>query len=347
LERKRGNESKINPRNIPMEKWALLVGINDYKHLNNLKYPVNDVLEVKKTFSDLLEFPEDHITLLSDDSENKPGIANICYELGNIGGRKKVKNEDLLVFYFAGHGMNYKNDGKDYLLTSDTSREALKHTEIKVGDVIDYLKKTECKNIVMFIDACREMVGDARALEDDPIGQDSEEVIRSRKGIVSFFACDPKFKSYEIDELEHGSFTYNVLEAIKSPNCSTVEDIAEFLRENVESTNDKYGKPPQRPYTVADPIDKLKQAFFANRTQLEEMGKEFDDLLQKLGDRYYDGLLEPDLFNQTVDVVNKARKDIANALHKRMCDEVKKYCQGDFNDAALRVSLNTIERRNP
>src|SRR5207248_1520820 len=102
----------------------------------------------------------------------------------------------LLVFYFSGHGMSH--NGKDYLLPIKASPYALSETGIKVETLVEKLAATGCKNIVMFIDACREATDGAKS-----IGLEDTRNAVERAGIVTFFSCDSKDKSYEIDQLQH------------------------------------------------------------------------------------------------------------------------------------------------
>jgi uncharacterized caspase-like protein len=329
-----------------MDKWALLIGVNEYYYLSNLKYSAHDVSNLKEAFCDLLEFPEDHITVLSDESENKPSRANIFNELGFIHEKNNINPDDLFVFYFTGHGLTYEDDGKDYLLPCDASKSALQHTAMKIEDVVFYLKKTGCNNLVMFIDAYREIVTGAKAARTKSIGKDSKTVLLDREGIVAFFSCDPKDLSCEIDELRHGSFAYNVLAAIKSPNCSTVEDMDNFLRNNVPLTNEKYGKPPQRPYSVVSSVQKLKQPYFVNHIQLEKMNEKIDNLLFMLGDRYVDGLLESDIFNWAAGILSDAKTGFRDERHEKMCRLIEDFIIGNISQVSLKAALEAVRRRS-
>lgn len=325
-----------------MDKWAILIGINQYDHVKSLKYCENDVFDVKKAFCDLLEFPENHITLLSDDSETKPTRDKIFHHLGKICSEKKIQPDDLLIFYFSGHGMIGNRDGRDYLLPAGASPYALEQTGLKVEDVTDYLKMTGCNNLVMFMDACREAVEGTRGVMS--IGEDSKAICK-RSGIVTFFSCDPTDFSYEIDDLKHGSFTYNVLQALENPGCSTVEEIDKFLKDNVPLTNEHWKKPPQLPYCIIAPTDKNKLAIFINRKQWEEIKNDLDALAAKLGALSISGAVDNDLLNRCIDIVEQAKQGYRDERQKIIITRIEAFSCGNLTAPALKAILRAIEQQ--
>src|SRR3989304_6261068 len=56
------------------EKYALLVGINQYPHVRSLKGSVNDITQVKRVLVEDLGFADDHIRVLTDTQATKANI---------------------------------------------------------------------------------------------------------------------------------------------------------------------------------------------------------------------------------------------------------------------------------
>jgi uncharacterized caspase-like protein len=326
---------------LVMDKWAVIVGVNKYEHVKSLKYCVNDVSRVKEAFCDLLEFPEDHITELSDASKTKPGRDAIFHELGRISEERVVKPDDLLVFYFTGHGMINKKDGKDYLLPRSASPYILELTALKMEDVVGLLKKTECNNLVMFIDACREEIGGARGVMS--IGEDSKSIC-AQSGIVTFFSCYPKDFSYEISALKHGSFTYNILEALRIPGCSTVEEIDAFLRTNVPLTNSKYKKPVQTPYCIVEPTTKNKMAIFVSRIMQDEILSRLDVIIGKLGALGLVAGADIAFLERCIDIVEQAKQGFQDERHRIVVDRIEEFCCGRLREPTLKAILRAFDR---
>lgn len=325
------------------DKWAILLGVNKYNHVRDLKYCINDIEALKKDFQQYLEFPEDHIFEYSDDAEKKPERDTIYHELAELCQGQTIQPDDLLVFYFTGHGMIDPGEQEDYLLPCKASPFILKHTAIKMDDLVGVLKKTGCKNIVMFIDACREAVEGQKGIIS--IGENSKSVVE-RAGVVSFFSCDPTDFSYEIDELSHGSFTYCILEAIKDKNCNSINEIYEFLRRNVPIINKKYKKPAQQPYAIIEPAEKAKLNIFSSHIQIKEIEDILDQLKDHVGDLFANQELDVRTFNKTIEIIEFARGKKGGELIRRKIKLIEQLCKGDLACISYRVALEAIERRH-
>ena len=101
-----------------MAKKALLVGINDYKQINDLNGCINDVTNVRDVLLKYFGFTVPDVRLLVDSRATK----------GNIMARLKwlvtgVKKGDMLVFHYSGHGTRIRDRDGDEL--KDHMDEAL------------------------------------------------------------------------------------------------------------------------------------------------------------------------------------------------------------------------------
>lgn len=148
------------------KKWALLMGINDYKNLpppswppiskfTDLSGPINDVNLFKDLLIHTFNFPPENITLLLNEQVIKRNILN-CFE--EIATKSHVG--DLIVFYFSGHGSQIpdlngdEEDGFDEVLclwdvNPDTGENILLDDELGV-----LLRKYNNKEVVVIIDSC-------------------------------------------------------------------------------------------------------------------------------------------------------------------------------------------------
>jgi formylglycine-generating enzyme required for sulfatase activity len=116
--------------------------------------------------------------------------------------------------------------------------------------VTERLRRSGADNVVLLLDACRDE--DSRG----GLGIGEEEY----QGVITFYSCTANQQSWEIDELQQGSFTHTLLEGLRrqgEANCATVERLDEYLRRQVEKINARYGKPRQNPYLKAEPPHKL------------------------------------------------------------------------------------------
>jgi predicted MPP superfamily phosphohydrolase len=327
-EQKEGAESPENfeiPRPFP-QQWAVMVGVNDYqdKDTVNLHYCRQDVVDLARSFRESLGFQ--NVFEFHDQSPLKPERDGILRKLVEI--RGKVKPEDLFVFYFSGHGVN--EDGKDYLLPLGCPPRDVKTLGIRVQDLADSLKKLGCNNTAMFVDACRDVVPGAKGAGAGTVsvGEESKTVLKDA-GIIAFFSCDPKDRSFEIDELEHGSFTFSLLQAIREGITETVAELTDYLKENVPRINKKFDKNTQQPYAVIpDPeSERGKLEIFFNPHWRLEAAQKFDPLIDK-----FIGLYETEnVFDQLSFLDRVKSKKQLDQVEKNRVALIESFCNRELS----------------
>ncbi len=325
-------------------KRAILIGADKYEHLRPLDYCGDDVRDVATEFRRSLQFKDEDILEFRVGASLAPKRQDILVKMAKFlsdGGG--VHQDELLIFYFSGHGVIAPDDQKDYLLPIDASADDLCGTGMQVEHLVKQLTKTRCKNIVMFIDACREAVSGEKGVGS--MGEQSREAL-VREGIVTFFACDPKEKSYEISDLKHGSFTHCVLNAIAKGDCTTVDTIDKYLRENVPLINNRYRKPPQRPFTIIKPAEKGQLAIFFREVSAPVPTDKYAPLFAKLGELSADDVLDDKCFNDAISLLERVAKSAAlNEMDTRKLRYVDSLCSGKFTCKAFQVAWEALERR--
>lgn len=186
------------------KNWAIAIGINKYVNLQNLQFAKQDA-ELMYDFFVQAGFDRDGIFLFTDDSpeikaqptsiSTQPTYGTVRRFLRAQFEKPLLEAGDNLWFFFAGHGRQY--EGRDYLMLSDSDPGDIEHTAIPVSYITERLQRWEADNVVLFLDACRND-GSRSGLG---IGEDVQQ------GVVTFYSCSPKEKSWEIEELQHGAFT--------------------------------------------------------------------------------------------------------------------------------------------
>ncbi len=238
------------------KNWVIAIGINEYDNLKPLKYAKKDAEAIKAWCEGEGGFDRSGIFLFTEDSPPIPASPPIPTQ-PTYGRLKRflqkqfetplLKSGDNLWFFFAGHGRRYQD--KDYLMP-DSDPGNVRETAVSVDYVTERLRRSEADNVVLLLDACRDE--DSRG----GLGIGEEE----HQGVITFYSCTANQQSWEIDELQQGSFTHTLLEGLRrqgEANCATVERLDEYLRRQVEQTNARYGKPRQNPYLKAEPPHKL------------------------------------------------------------------------------------------
>lgn len=132
------------------EKFAFIIGINNYKNVNSLEYAENDAKSIKDILINEYRYKEDNITLLLGEDANKENILNHYSKYIN-----ETFDNDSLLFYYAGHGETYMgiqgNEG--FLVPYDGTQENW-NTLISWKEIIEKSNLMKAKHIFYVIDAC-------------------------------------------------------------------------------------------------------------------------------------------------------------------------------------------------
>ncbi len=327
------------------KKWAILIGVDNYKFVKPLKYCARDASALAELLRTSLGFEKDDTLIFTENSEYPPERAYIFHWLGEIKKLKNVGPDDLLVFFFSGHGMIGLDDSKDYLLPIEATPNSPEKTGISIEDIASTLKGTGCKNIVMFIDACREPIEGAKGVgESISIGEASVEALK-REGIVTFFSCDPKEKSYEIEELECGAFTYCIMEAIKSGKGKTVANLYEYLRVQVPLVNSKYNKPPQLPYAVIEPDEKRNLPIFFNLIKQQEALADANSLVLCITQLFMEGKLEDDYYLKLLEFLSASPEAWTAGVEAKKLLLIKNLCEGRLAPNFFKVAWEAYDEK--
>ncbi|MBQ0000049.1 MAG: caspase family protein [Clostridiales bacterium] len=240
---------------------AIIIGVgqNFYRESNN-SFSENDALAVKK-------FLQEHWGLDTDDDQK-----NICVLPGYVTGKEARKEltriceeateEDTILFYFSGYGLEL--NGTSYLMTSDsyiydkTVRNALQLVYVN-----QKLAGSKAKIKIRLFDAnysgqrlddlipqtlqeqapekTIDWSGMTEAKTEAFLARIQKDILANGSGWATFTACDFAEKACESPELEHGIFTYYLLEALKGNarrgnNNMYLEDIKVYTSRKVMET---------------------------------------------------------------------------------------------------------------
>lgn len=168
------------------DRWALIIGINDYQHVGTLNYCRQDAEALKGTLVEEAGFSPRRVVMLTDDVSHLRDLATE----GNIRGgieqfAQLAGEEDTVLVYFAGHGITL--EGQDYLLPVDGRRKA--ESAVPVEWVKSRLEKCKAKTRLLVLDMCRP--GSERA-----VGSVSLD-LKAKRGLTVFTSCRPGQTSHE------------------------------------------------------------------------------------------------------------------------------------------------------
>jgi hypothetical protein len=139
---------------------------------------------------------------------------------------KNLADDELFIFYYAGHG--FHGAGGNRLSTFDTNRTNIEDTSLLMrDDLLEPLMNSECRQALVFVDACAEKFSDVVKSRDVISNLDAgevEEFLDSAWYLGVFLSCSPGEKSYPSSSLKHGIWTHFLLEALNGQAPAALTD---------------------------------------------------------------------------------------------------------------------------
>ena len=214
-------------------KWALLVGVDQYRNLRDLKYCSRDAAMLKERLLKL-GFPEDHILLLTSASAaSEPTKPNIEAGLDRLlSGRirsgtkgiavepRLVGREDMIIVAFSGHGVSHS--GASFFCATEADVERPRDTMISMNKVYSRLAAVPEGTRLLFVDACRNTPTE---MSDATAGAAKAfQLLNVPPGIFTLSSCKAGETSMEHPPLKHGVFTYYLQGALGGVGGVPAED---------------------------------------------------------------------------------------------------------------------------
>ncbi|MBK7129307.1 MAG: caspase family protein [Crocinitomicaceae bacterium] len=240
--------------------FILSIGINEYKNPQyNLSYAVNDAtafLTALKNGADSLFNSVTTFSILNEQAV-KPNISETFTTIINTAGP-----EDVFVFYYAGHGiMSYEKDPANsdfYIVTHDLTNlysetTVLKQKAISAVELMEFSKMIRCGKQLFILDACHSGGAlDAFASRGDGREKSLAQLARSTGTFFITASQDAQFAN-EVGNLEHGLFTYALLEILNGQKGNngddkiTISELKLYVEERVPELSEQYRGSPQFP----------------------------------------------------------------------------------------------------
>ena len=130
----------------------IIIGINNYQddlRWQKLATPVNDGKKLIKVLTNKYYFDKENVIALFDEQATRKAILDTLKQLVAT---QKIKEEDNLLIYYAGHGDTVETDG--YWIPVDAGDRTNTRKLISDKEVKQILCKINCKNKYLIIDAC-------------------------------------------------------------------------------------------------------------------------------------------------------------------------------------------------
>lgn len=238
--------------------YILSVGINQYK---NPRMSLNYARPDAESFTQQMEqngqqlFKKIELHTLFDQDASRAGILKKLDELS-----EKIHQEDVFIFYYAGHGSMV--DNQFYFIPTESvklyDQNALQKEALEAGMLQEKFKNIKALKQLIVMDACQsgasvEILAARGAVEEKAIAQLSRSA-----GIHVMASAGSEQFATEFAKLGHGLFTYVLIKGLQgeadgAPKDGkvTIYELKSYLDDQVPEMTRKLKGKPQYPYTFS------------------------------------------------------------------------------------------------
>lgn len=200
---------------------ALVIGNADYVDAGKLKNPGNDATDIAAKLEECGFTVATHLD-----------CSHLEMDRALKDFKKALKDSDVGLFFFAGHGMQV--DGINYLAAVDTDVTGeieAKHSSLALNQVIEVMEKADNASSIIVLDACR----------DNPFERAWARSMTSR-GLAPVYAPRGTMVAYATSPGQvasdgrgrNGAYTAALLEHLATPDCS-VESMFKRVRNTLST----------------------------------------------------------------------------------------------------------------
>ncbi len=228
-------EPILKPFKTDEKYYALVIGNNNYEYLEKLDAAENDAEVIADVLTNKYGFEVD--LLLNADYEK---TVDTLFQITN-----KLKRNDNLLIYYAGHGELDKAENRGYWLPVDASYEQ-RSKWISNQRIVDRIKATKAKHVLLIADSCFSgtlMRSGITPEDNEAIDEKYIERLKSKKTrlVITSGGNEPVVDS---DGGDHSLFALKLIDTLKNNNTvinsqMLFENIRRYVVSNADQTPER------------------------------------------------------------------------------------------------------------
>ena len=241
--------SKLIIKKPNSKKWAVVIGVENYKKAPDVEFAERDALVTKEYFNKLLGVPKENtFYLVNSDATYGELKVLLKDKLKN-----RVAKDDEVYFYFSGHGVP-TNEGDRYLLLNDSDPTNPKISAYPIKELYEDLGTLNTTKSYAFLDTC--FSGNvARGNEKDSLLGGTRAVMKVKditlayNNLTVYAATGKDQLSNSFKEQGHGLFTYYMLKGLggeadtNKDGKVSEQELQDYIKSNVSTQSRKlYGE---------------------------------------------------------------------------------------------------------
>ena len=264
---------------------ALLVGVEKYQKVPQLKFVGNDVKRLAEILRERGGF--DDVVELSDSGDDQTAWPNHTNVMSTVTKwlRGSGKNDTVMI-YFSGHGFRDAT-GKMYLAPLDTDPANLAGTGIPITWLRDQIANCKAALKVLVLDACH--AGTLKGGMETNVGPQDLEMFKKLEGVVTFASSTADQPSQMWAEKTQSLFTYWLGQGLKGNADDdgngevNIDELYGYVYRNVTQTAEsKNREQPQTPVREIGVVIKGQPVVLYVKPQ--SLDQLLSDMAQQLSD---------------------------------------------------------------
>ncbi|WP_337040334.1 caspase family protein [Emticicia sp. 17c] len=222
------------------EIYSVLIGVSDYKFIpdnQDLKYADDDVRNFYSFLTKDLKISPANVYMLVNQQASYSNIIEIVSTAFT-----KAKKEDLVIFYFSGHGDNGKILPYDFDGRSNS---------ISFAKIAELFRSCKSETKIIFADACR--IGGLKPKKNEEVSSVSDK-------IIAMVSCRANESSIENGYYKGGFFSFFLLNGLRgyadlnNDHKITITELHLYVKKKVNQASQN----TQNPITFGNfPLDQV------------------------------------------------------------------------------------------
>ena len=249
--------------------YVLSIGVSEYQYsgtdFSDLDYADDDAVAIAnlfKTMDDVL-YKDVYTKVLTNENATRVNIIDALEWLED-----EPSQGDVVVLFVSSHG--FKDGTKSYLMPYDGQVSSLRATAIDFYDInqsVQILSSNNQRNcrVLFLLDACHSgnfgvQGQNARGASQVNVNDAVRMLDNNEYGVMMLHSSTGTELSYEYDNLQHGVFTYALIDALQNGYADqgndftiTFDELATYVKEKVKNlTNGKQHPVSENPASISE-----------------------------------------------------------------------------------------------
>ncbi len=249
--------------------YLFVVGINTYKNPDytlNYAYPDAKAIKDKLIETGRNIFKEIKTFELYNQGATKAAMVSTFSKI-----RDSATANDVFLFFYAGHGVLTEPEGREpakyYLIPSEVVKmygnsEALDKVALSADELRDWCRDIKAQKQVILLDACQSGGAVATFAMRGSTEEKAIMQLGRSAGVVVLASTGTQQNASEFSQLQHGIFTYALLEGLSGKADGgtrdkkiTIKELESFVNDYIPELSQRYRGEVQYPNSYATGMD--------------------------------------------------------------------------------------------